>query len=130
MVYAFAPTMDDLGGLDSLLATLEQAGSEGMTLTSENVGAILTAAKEHEVPFELAWSRAINRVQASQAGGVVNVTLERTLREDRAMLEESRPFYQAAYEGRDITSRERAQAVASAWRRLPDLIERRRARAA
>lgn len=122
--------MDDLGGLDALLDTLEQAGSNGMFLAGENVEVTLRAARDHGCTFDEAWSMAINRVQPSQEGGVVDLELAASLREDRAILEENRPFYRAAYEGTPVTPRERAESIASTWRRVPEFTTPRRRRAA
>jgi hypothetical protein len=108
-------------GFDRLYAALEHRVSDGEHLASRNVLTVLSAANERRLPFDEAWSMAINRVQPSQIDGVVDVTLARELRDDRVLLEENRPYYQAAYEGRALTLQERAQTRAAAWRRAPEL---------
>lgn len=118
----------DGDGFERLISTLVGMGApdvpegaaldSGHLLAAENVTLILSEARRHGWPFERAWSSAINRVQPSQLGGVVDVELEAQLRESRALLEEQRPQYQAAYERRSPTTRERAVSIAAAWRRL------------
>lgn len=124
--YSAAP-VNGLGGdgLGKLLSTLGSIGSdatladlEGHHLAVENVRMILQGGIERGLPFDDAWATAINRLQPSQAGGVVDHTLARELRESRELLEEDRPVFRAAYEQRPMTTRERAQRVAAAWRRL------------
>lgn len=121
--------MEDLLALDPfdrLLDSLDQQGAARLTLPgleeparpAEYVRMILNGARDEGWTFERAWSAAINRLQPSQAGGFVEDGLAATLREERALIEEGRPFYQAYYEGREPQPRERAEAVTAAWSRL------------
>jgi hypothetical protein len=76
--------------------------------------------KERDVPFDAAWSSAINRIQAPQGeGGLIeDPRVASVVLEERALLEEDRPRWQAAYEGRAPSTRERAQCIVGAWRRI------------
>lgn len=88
---------------------------------------ILTGARAEGWDFDEAWSAAINRLQPSQEGGVFDMDLAAILLEERALIEEDRSYWQASYEDRDMTSRERAYSVAASWRRIhgPPTIARR-----
>jgi hypothetical protein len=69
-------------------------------------------------------SQARRRVRSSPLA-----TLEAQLTEDRALIEEDRAIFQAAYEGRDPTVQEKAQRLAAAWGRTEDLLPRQEATA-
>lgn len=121
----------DPQGFDRLLTTLEGLGLGAAVdeelLTSEHyfalggVTLILTEARERGWPFSEAWSMAVNRLQPTQAGGNgIDPVQSAELRETRALLEEDRPIWRAAYERREPTTRERAQRLAACWRRVLD----------
>lgn len=103
-------------GADSLLTL---PGIDEPTTASDYVCRVLALMKERDVPFEQAWSSAINRIQAPQGeGGLIeDPALGQTVLAARASLEEDRPAWRAAYEGRQMTSRERATCVVAGWRR-------------
>lgn len=82
----------------------------------------LQGARERGWSFEDAWSAAMNRLQPSQAGGVVNASLAAGLREDRQLLEEDRPLFHAAFDDRDPTLRERAQRLAAVSTRVESVM--------
>lgn len=108
-----------LDGFDGLASAQGELDSEGLTLPNETVGFILSQAKTRSWDFDRAWSAAINRVQSSQVGGYVDPLLEVELRESRALIEEMRPHFRAAYEGHAKPStRELAESVAAAWKRI------------
>lgn len=119
-----ALSLDD--GFDRLQLSLEQVGSGPLALPgldeperpSAYVRMILTGCAERGWDFDKAWSAAVNRLQPSQLGGVVEIGLADTLREERALLEEDRGLWRAAYERRDPTARERAESTVAAWHRL------------
>lgn len=95
-------------------------GVDEPTSAAEYVGRVLALTRERGITFESAWSSAINRIQAPQgAGGLVeDAGVGGLVLEERALLEEDRPRWQAAYERRPLTTRERAICTVSAWRRL------------
>lgn len=121
--------LDSGGGFDGLLASLSAIGADSLltlpgvdepTTASDYICRALSLLREREVPFESAWSSAINRIQAPQlVGGAVEDPAAAVLvAEERALLEEDRPRWQAAYERRPMTTLERGTCVARAWRRL------------
>lgn len=79
---------------------------------------ILREARQRGWPFDEAWSAAINRLQPSAIGGTIDPMLDADLRETRAILEECRPHFEAAYDRRDPTAQELAVEVVAAWGRL------------
>lgn len=116
-------------GFDSLMASLSAIGADSLltlpgvdepTTASNYVSRVLALMKERDVPFEEAWSSAINRIQAPQGeGGMIeDPRVAAMVLEERALLEEDRPRWQAAYEHRPMTTRERAVCTVAAWRRL------------
>jgi hypothetical protein len=104
-------------GADSLLPL---PGVDEPTTASDYVSRVLMMMRDRDVPFEQAWSSAINRVQAPQGeGGVIeDVSAAQLVLEERALLEEDRPRWQAAYERRPMTTREKAVCTVRAWHRL------------
>jgi hypothetical protein len=58
------------------------------------------------------------RLQPSQAGGTIDPVEAAELREDRRLLEEDRPIFQAAYEGREPTTMERARRLVAGSERV------------
>lgn len=116
-------------GFDGLLASLSAIGADSLltlpgvdepTTASNYVSRVLALMKDRDVPFEAAWSSAINRIQAPQGeGGLIeDPSVAELVLEERALLEENRPRWQAAYERRPMTTRERAVCTVAAWRRL------------
>lgn len=120
--------LDSGSGFDSLLASLSAIGADTLlplpgvddpTTPADYVRQCLALMGERGVPFEAAWSSTINRIQAPQGpGGSTDPIVRELVLEQRALLEEDRPLWQAAYEGRPLTSRERAVRTVAAWRRL------------
>lgn len=96
-----------MDGLDRLLRALEENGSGGLTLASEDVRLTLQGARERGWPFERAWNFAINRVQPM---GGVQLVNEAELRDARRSLEEDRAVFRAAYEGSGLVREERVAA--------------------
>lgn len=80
----------------------------------------LSLLNERDIPFAQAWSSAINRIQAPQdTGGLAEDPALRSLvLEERGLLEESRPAWHAAYEGRPMTTMERATMIVRAQHRI------------
>jgi len=116
-------------GLEKLLTTLEDVGAGKVALSVDDARPdnarhlarlCLQGAREEGWSFEQAWSTAMARLQPSQAGGEVNPVEAAELREDRRLLEEDRPLFQAAYEGREPTTMERAQRLAAVGNRLDE----------
>jgi hypothetical protein len=104
--------------LEPLAEVLGELDSEGLSLPQETTRTILELARDRHLPFDEAWAMAVNRIQPSQLGGVVQPELDSELREQRALLEEVRPHWRAAYEGGEPTVVERAETVVSTWSRL------------
>lgn len=114
-----------LDGFDRLLTSLEQDAAPRLSLpgmdepafATEYVRIILTGAKERGLDFEAAWSMAVNRLQAPADNGLPDPGLEQVLVEERGLLEDARPLWQAAFEGRRATATEKARSVTATWRR-------------
>lgn len=113
-------------GLERLLDDLVDAGAGDMALPVNNARHLcrltLQGALERGWDFEQAWSAAMSRLQPSQAGGSIDAVQAAALREDRQLLEEDRPLFQAIYEGREPTTRERAQRLAAVSTRCEELF--------
>jgi hypothetical protein len=110
------PALDG-DGFDRLMCQLEELGSSDLSTPAESLRVTLQGAAEEGWAFDDAWGTAMRRLQPSQAGGVIDLDEQRELAEARVLLEEDRPLFQAAFEGRDMTLRERGQRVVSAWGR-------------
>lgn len=123
---------DDLG-FDGLLASLSALGADSL-LTLPGVDEPIRAPEymrralellgRDGVGFEEAWSSAINRIQAPQGEGgfIEDPAVGALVLEERALLEEDRPQWRAAYERRAPTTRERALCTVRAWRRLDHAV--------
>lgn len=126
----FRSNVKDLnGGFDSLLASLSAIGADSLltlpgvdepVTAPDYMGRALSLLQSHGVPFERAWSSAINRIQAPQGEGgfIEDPVIGALVLEERALLEEDRPRWQAAYERRPMTTREKAICTVAAWRRI------------
>lgn len=77
---------------------------------------VLVGCRDRGFEFESAWSAGINRLQAPADNGLPDPELAYALREERSLLEDLRPMWQAAYEGREPTLAEKARHVVSFWR--------------
>lgn len=127
--YAFRLTMLDSGvGFDGLLASLSAIGADSLltlpgvdepTSAPDYMCRALSLLRERDVPFEQAWSSAINRIQAPQGEGgfIEDPSMGTLVLEERSLLEEDRSRWQASYERRPMTTRERATCIVGAWRR-------------
>lgn len=104
-------------GVDSLLTL---PGIDQPVTAGNYMFRVLSLLKAREIPFESAWSSAINRIQAPQGEGgrIEDPKVGSLMLEERALLEEDRLRWRAAYEGRTPTTREQAICVVGAWRRL------------
>lgn len=113
---------DDGLGWEELQFALVIAGSGQMALPVDNASHLtrltLQGARDRGWEFEEAWAAAMARLQPSQAGGEVDLLQAASLREDRQLLEEDKPFFRAVYEEREPTVMERAQVLARATSRL------------
>lgn len=116
--------MEGLGeeGLERLLSTLVDVGAGALAFevdaarpdNARHLARLtLQGAKQEGWSFGEAWATAMARLQPSQAGGRIDPVEAAELREDRRLLEEDRPLFQAAYEGRTPTTMERAQRLAA-----------------
>lgn len=126
-------------GLDGLLTSLEAIGADSR-LTLPGVDEPLTAPaymerclrlmREREIPFDMAWSSTINRIQAPQArgGAIADPDTGALVREERGLLEEERALWRAAYEGREPTREERASRGVRIYSRLDPPVGRALAR--
>jgi hypothetical protein len=115
-------------GLEELLQKLEDVGAGRMALPVDHARHLtrltLQGALGLGMSFEEAWSTAMARLQPSQEGGEVDEVAAAELREDRRLLEEDRPIFEAAYQGRAPTTMERARSLAAASNRLDVLFGR------
>lgn len=126
--------IQDANGFDSLMASLSAIGADSLltlpgvdepTTASDYVSRALSIMRERDIPFEQAWSSAINRIQAPQGeGGVIEPSVGALVLEERALLEEDRPRWHAAYERRAMTTREKALCTIGAWRRFDGGLRR------
>lgn len=116
-------------GFGDLLASLSALGADSLlplpgvdepTRASTYVRQVLELCKGRELSFDSAWASAINRLQAPQGEGgfIEDPVVGHLVLEERALLEEDRPRWQAAYEGRAPTTREAAVCTVRAWRRI------------
>lgn len=123
--------MEGLGedGLERLLTTLVDVGAGALAFevdaarpdNARHLARLtLQGAREEGWTFEQAWATAMARLQPSQAGGAVDPVEAAELREDRRLLEEDRPIFRAAFEGRPPTTIERAQRLAAGSNRLDE----------
>lgn len=122
-------SVDDSGlGFNRLLESLSAIGADSLlplpgvdepTSAAEYMSRVLALTKMRGIPFEQAWSSGINRIQAPQSldGRPESPLTARLVTEERSRLEEERPHWQASYEGRAMTTRERARCTVAAWRR-------------
>lgn len=103
-------------GADSLLTL---PGVDRPTTASDYMSRCLALLRERDLPFESAWSSAINRIQAPQGDGglIEDPIIGRLVLDERSRLEDERPQWQACYERRAPTTRERALCTVAAWRR-------------
>lgn len=104
--------------LEPLAASLGELDSEGLSLPQASTRIILGEARTRGLDFDSAWAMAVNRIQPSQLGGVVQPELADELSEQRALLEEVRPYWRSAYEGDEPSPLERASVVVSTWSRI------------
>jgi hypothetical protein len=107
----------DVDGFDQLMAKLEGLGSSDLSAPAALARVTLQGAAEEGWAFDPAWETAMRRLQPSQAGGIIDLDEQRELAEARVLLEEDRPLFHAAFEGREMTLRERGQRTVSAWSR-------------
>lgn len=126
-------TVEGLGedGLERLLSTLEDVGAGKLAFevdaarpdNARHLARLtLQGARQEGWAFEEAWATAMARLQPSQAGGSIDQREAAELREDRRLLEEDRPLFRAAYEGRSPTTMERAQRLAAGSDRIEQAL--------
>jgi hypothetical protein len=120
-------------GFDSLMASLSAVGAASLlplpgvdepTSAPDYMCRALALLRDREVPFESAWSSAINRIQAPQgSGGAVEDPAMRSLvLEERQLLEEARPIWRAVYEGRPVLDADRHDHGRAALRRIAPAV--------
>lgn len=116
-------------GFDGLMASLSAIGADSLlplpgvdepTSATTYVRQVLELMQPRGTSFDEAWSAAINRIQAPQGEGgfIEDPRVGALVLEERALLEEDRPRWHAAYEGRPMTTREKALCTVRAWRRF------------
>lgn len=99
-------------GIDRLLAGLAADGAASLLLPGvdeeitapEYVRRVLELARPRGMTFDEAWAVAVNRLQVPAIDGL---DVAATVREERTLLEEVKPRWRAAYEGREPSPRER-----------------------
>lgn len=107
------------------METLAQLGADGLALPGVDepmvpatyVRTILAGGRDEGWDFDRAWAAAINRLQPEISDGAIDLRDAYSLQDDRAMLEESRGLFHAAFENRQPTAREHAESIAGSWRR-------------
>lgn len=85
-------------------------------------GNILTAAKEKGVPFDTAWLRVMRAFSPPQDRQFRIAAVTATFEADRNLLRELRPYWQAAYESREVTAAEFERTSELTERRLDELM--------
>jgi hypothetical protein len=105
-------------------SVLPLPGVDEPTSAPDYMRRALTLLRERDLPFESAWSSAINRIQAPQGeGGLVDDPALRSLvLEERTLLEEDRPLWRAAYEQRPVAAHEIHNRDRAAWRRIDPAV--------
>lgn len=83
------------------------------------VAIVLAQAKREGVGWDLAWLWAM---RAFCPPRTCSRQLREALEEERELLHEVRPFWQAAYEGREVTGQEFEEALAHTERRLDSVL--------
>lgn len=118
-------------GIDGLLTSLAALGVDNrLTLpgvdepvpAADYMRRCLALMRDREIPFDMAWNSTINRIQAPQAEGgmIADESIGALVVEERALLEEDRTYWRAAYEQREPTTMERAQSRVRTWQRIDD----------
>ncbi len=87
----------------------------------EKAGEFLATAKEEGLPWEFAWERLMELFTWRPRTGY-GPLIRDELATDRALLRECKPWWQAAYQDREVTVDEWEQASASAEKRLDALM--------
>ena len=116
-------------GFEQLLSALDDSRDGKVSIAIEDVRLALQGAKCRGWTFSAAWSSAINRVQPINGGikqgedggvAILDPLEEAELLEARTLLEEDRVSFLAAYEGREMTTRENAERLLVARQRVGD----------
>lgn len=85
----------------------------------QQVSTVLAEAKQRGWAWDLAW---LNAMRAFSPPRTCSRELAAALEQERALLHEIRPFWQAAYEGREVTAAEFEAASEQAEKRLDSLL--------
>jgi hypothetical protein len=83
------------------------------------VRTVLASEKLEGTAFEEAWFHAMRAISPPRTCGTA---LRVSIDEDRALLHEAKPHFQAAYEGRPMLAAELERASAAAERRMDELL--------
>jgi hypothetical protein len=85
----------------------------------EQVSAVLAEAKRKGWPWDLAW---LNAMRTFCPPRTASVQYQAAMQQERDLLHELRPWWQASYEGRDVTIEEFERASDLAEKRLDSLL--------
>lgn len=87
----------------------------------EQVGLVLAESKREGLPWEEAWFKALRTLSPEKTTGY-GPTVHDALALERDLMREVRPWFQAAYEDREVTADEFDVAVARTEKRLDQLL--------
>ena len=85
---------------------------------SESLFAVLAEAKRDSIGWEDAWFLGMEALRPPRSSPKA---MRNALAEERALLQETKPWWQAAYEGREVLADEFEQVQARSERRLDQL---------
>jgi hypothetical protein len=104
---------------DAVLVSLDAAVLDNDADPSHKVRMVLIEAKKAGMPWEQAWLNAMRSFSPPRTCGP---GLRATMEVERSLIREVKPWFQAAYEDRDVSIDEFERASARAEKRLDSLM--------
>jgi hypothetical protein len=87
----------------------------------EQVSAVLAEAKREGLPWDEAWFKAMRSLSPERTA-TVSQQLRDALAEERDLMREVKPWWRAAYEGREVTVDEFERASEKTEKRIDSLL--------
>jgi hypothetical protein len=106
-------------GFDAILVGLDAAVLDNDADPSHKVCLVLMEAKKAGMPWEQAWLNAMRSFSPPRTCGP---SLRATMEIERSLIREVKPWFQAAYEDRDVSVSEFERASARSEKRLDSLM--------
>ena len=106
-------------GFDAVMVGLDVAMLDNDADPSRKARLVLIEAKKAGMPWEQAW---LNAMRSFSPPRTARKELLENMKAERALLHEVKPFFQAAYENRDVLVGEFERAQARAEKRLDSLM--------